>query len=97
MCDVASAPVESHSESLDNYGHDAGVVDTSAEPQQAEEESPTINIAINNVVSSFSTRCHLNLRKIAMESMNVEFRKENGVRENAKAVFKISNCCGSCC
>jgi TATA-box binding protein (TBP) (component of TFIID and TFIIIB) len=34
---------------------------------------------VNNVVCAYSTRCHLNLRKIAKEGMHVEYRKENGV------------------
>ena len=43
--------------------------------------SPTnaLNIYVNNVVCSYSTRCHLNLRRIAMEGMHVEYKKENGV------------------
>lgn len=43
------------------------------------EEPPTIDIAINNVVACFATRCHLDLRTIAMEGTNVEYRRENGV------------------
>ena len=38
-----------------------------------------LNIYVNNVVCSYSTRCHLNLRRIAMEGMHVEYKKENGV------------------
>lgn len=38
-----------------------------------------IDIVINNVVSTFSTRCHLNLRRIAMEGIHVEFKRENGM------------------
>ncbi|KAF5295440.1 hypothetical protein FQA39_LY13101 [Lamprigera yunnana] len=57
---------------LDNY--DAG------EYQHAEAEAePEIDIVINNVVSSFSVRCHLNLREIALSGMNVEYRRENGM------------------
>lgn len=48
----------------------------------AEEESPVIDIVINNVVCTFSVRCHLNLKKIAMEGMNVEYKKEQGVGGN---------------
>jgi hypothetical protein len=66
MCDVAPAQPQ------ENNGH-------TDDAPSAEEESPTINIVINNVVSSFSVCCHLNLRKIASEGVNVEFRKENGV------------------
>ncbi|CAH0556683.1 unnamed protein product [Brassicogethes aeneus] len=45
--------------------------------QQTEE--PEIDIVINNVVCSFSVRCHLNLREIALNGTNVEYRKENGM------------------
>ncbi|KAF7271356.1 hypothetical protein GWI33_015714 [Rhynchophorus ferrugineus] len=44
-----------------------------------EEAEPEIDIVINNVVCSFSVRCHLNLREIALNGMNVEYRKENGM------------------
>lgn len=43
------------------------------------EAEPEIDIVINNVVCSFSVRCHLNLREIALNGMNVEYRKENGM------------------
>ena len=48
---------------------------------EVEEEAPLpeIDITINNVVCSFSVRCHLNLRDIALRGINVEYRKENGV------------------
>lgn len=44
-----------------------------------EEETPEIDIMINNVVCSFSVKCHLNLRQIALKGVNVEFRRENGM------------------
>lgn len=43
------------------------------------EPEPEIDIVINNVVCSFSVRCHLNLRQIALNGRNVEFRRENGM------------------
>ncbi len=43
------------------------------------EQHPELSIYVNNVVCSYSTRCHLNLRRIAMEGMHVEYKKENGV------------------
>jgi len=49
------------------------------EPIQ-EEHVPEIDIVISNVVSSFSVRCHLNLRQIALNGANVEYKRENGVR-----------------
>ena len=67
---------------------------TSAPPPNVKEESPPeeaveqpqvdIEIVINNVVSTFNCRCHLNLKRIAMEGRNVEFRRENGVRHHEK-------------
>lgn len=44
-----------------------------------EENAPEIDIVINNVVCSFSVRCHLNLRQIALRGANVEYRRENGM------------------
>lgn len=51
---------------------------TKSEPEPNIEE-PEIDIVINNVVCSFSVRCHLNLREIALSGANVEYRKENGM------------------
>ena len=45
------------------------------------EDQPTIDIVISNVVCSFSTRCHLNLKRIAMEGSHVVYKRENGVRK----------------
>lgn len=44
-----------------------------------QEPQPEIDILIRNVVCSFSVRCHLNLREIALNGSNVEYRRENGV------------------
>lgn len=44
-----------------------------------QENEPEIDIVINNVVCSFSVRCHLNLRQIALNGVNVEYRRENGM------------------
>lgn len=49
------------------------------EDDQEQEPEPEIDIVINNVVCSFSVRCHLNLRDIALKGFNVEFRRENGM------------------
>ncbi|XP_013786129.1 TATA box-binding protein-like protein 1, partial [Limulus polyphemus] len=43
------------------------------------QESPEIDIVINNVVCNFNVRCHLNLRQIALTGSNVEYRRENGM------------------
>lgn len=61
-------------ESKENSADVANVVGT--EPA---EEEPEIDIVISNVVCSFSVRCHLNLRSIALNGCNVEFRRENGM------------------
>jgi hypothetical protein len=44
-----------------------------------ETKPPETDIIINNVVCSFSVGCHLNLRQIALNGANVEYRRENGV------------------
>lgn len=46
---------------------------------ETEDNEPEIDIVINNVVCSFSVRCHLNLRQIALNGINVEYRRENGM------------------
>ncbi|CAH2067310.1 unnamed protein product, partial [Iphiclides podalirius] len=53
--------------------------DAPMEAAEEEEETPEIDIMINNVVCSFSVKCHLNLRQIALNGVNVEFRRENGM------------------
>ncbi|XP_066599597.1 TATA box-binding protein-like 1 [Prorops nasuta] len=47
--------------------------------ESQEPETPVLDIVINNVVCSFSVRCHLNLREIALNGSNVEYRRENGM------------------
>ena len=65
---------EAHIESSDitTNSSTAGETPTEVEP-------PEIDIVINNVVCTFSVRCHLNLRQIALNGTNVEYRRENGV------------------
>ncbi|CAH0392945.1 unnamed protein product [Bemisia tabaci] len=46
---------------------------------QGQENTPEIDIVINNVVCSFSVRCHLNLRQIALNGCNVEYKREYGM------------------
>jgi len=55
---------------------DTGPENTKEEPK---DESPEVDIVINNVVCSFSVRCHLNLKEIALNGSNVEYRRENGM------------------
>lgn len=47
------------------------------------EDTPVLDIVINNVVCSFNVRCHLNLRQIALQGANVEYRRENGVSRSS--------------
>lgn len=56
----------------------------SSEAEEAEAEAPPeIDILIRNVVCNFSVRCHLNLREIALNGSNVEYRRENGVKRKS--------------
>lgn len=57
----------------------AAVEDQPQQPQEQPADEPEIDIVINNVVCSFSVRCHLNLREIALNGTNVEYRKEHGM------------------
>ncbi|XP_068141426.1 LOW QUALITY PROTEIN: uncharacterized protein Trf2 [Drosophila tropicalis] len=50
-----------------------------AKPTEETEAEPELDIVINNVVCSFSVRCHLKLREIALHGANVEYRRENGM------------------
>lgn len=50
-----------------------------AAPSQVVPPTPEVDIIINNVVCSFAVRCHLNLRQIALNGINVEYRRENGM------------------
>ncbi|XP_072937024.1 TATA box-binding protein-like 1 [Epargyreus clarus] len=59
--------------------NDAGEPMVTQPPAEEEEDTPEIDIMINNVVCSFSVKCHLNLRQIALNGVNVEYRRENGM------------------
>lgn len=61
------------------YGLDKGVKVELVDETMQQEESPQIDVAINNVVCTFSTRCHLNLRHVALNGYNVEFKKAQGM------------------
>ena len=61
---------------------DNGPVQEQEQPQVP--ETKTMDVAINNVVCSFSTKCHLNLKRIAMEGSNVEYHRQHGVRTRIK-------------
>lgn len=47
--------------------------------EEKSDDQPVIDIVINNVVCSFNVRCHLNLREIALNGTNVEYRRETGM------------------
>ncbi|KAJ8305309.1 hypothetical protein KUTeg_015854 [Tegillarca granosa] len=72
--DANILPVE-NSLALEENGHHQ-----TNEIVHEQHNDDVIDIVINNVVSTFSTRCHLNLRRIAMEGIHVEFKRENGLR-----------------
>lgn len=57
----------------------ANLEPTLVEAQLDTFDPNALNIYVNNVVCSYSTRCHLNLRRIAMEGLHVEYKKENGM------------------
>jgi TATA-box binding protein (TBP) (component of TFIID and TFIIIB) len=63
---------------------DAALVDSSlsiaTQPtDEVESEEPCVDIIISNVVCTFNTRCHLNLKRIATEGMNVVYKREQGM------------------
>uniref|UniRef100_A0AAR5PKA8 TATA box-binding protein-like 1 n=1 Tax=Dendroctonus ponderosae TaxID=77166 RepID=A0AAR5PKA8_DENPD len=66
-------------EQVDLLEQSGTTVENNDEMQQEAEAEPEVDIVINNVVCSFSVRCHLNLREIALNGTNVEYRKENGM------------------
>ena len=73
----SSATTTSHSNGhvvVNGSGEEADLV-------AEEEEGPEIDIVISNITCDFTTKCHLNLRKIAMEGANVEYRRDQGVSQ----------------
>ncbi|XP_026322494.1 TATA box-binding protein-like protein 1 isoform X2 [Hyposmocoma kahamanoa] len=72
-CEPGNQPELQPSEAMETVG------EVSARTEVEEEDTPEIDIMINNVVCSFSVKCHLNLRQIALNGVNVEFRRENGM------------------
>lgn len=67
-------------EEIDTNEHRPGDDNNEDAPEHA---GPEVDIMINNVVASFNVRCHLNLRQIALNGANVEYRRENGVSKMA--------------
>lgn len=70
--DALAAALTDHT---DFCGGDGG----GAAAENGQDDGPTIDIIINNVVASYSTRCHLDLRRIAMDGKHVEYKREHGM------------------
>lgn len=70
---VASVPPLQLKQEVDDSSTGSG------KEEVKEESQPEVDIVINNVVCSFSVRCHLNLKEIALNGSNVEYRRENGM------------------
>ena len=77
---VQVGPVNGQQVSGDNGSEQAQEQVQEQAQEQLAPEPKTMDVAINNVVCSFSTKCHLNLKRIAMEGSNVEYHREHGVR-----------------
>lgn len=54
------------------------------ETTETTETEDEIDIYINNVVTSFSVRCHLKLRDIALTGSNVIYKRTNGVNKSTR-------------
>jgi len=84
QCPVAETSVSTGRLGLPTSDHYASsYINYDAVPEvselAAEEEEPEVDIVINNVVCSFNTRCHLSLKRVAMEGMNVIYKRDQGV------------------
>uniref|UniRef100_A0ABM0MFD7 Uncharacterized protein LOC100378576 n=1 Tax=Saccoglossus kowalevskii TaxID=10224 RepID=A0ABM0MFD7_SACKO len=66
------------------------VIGEPAHVQPEPAESQSVDIYINNVVCCFSTRCHLDLRRIGMEGINVEYRRDAGVTMRIRKPYSTS-------
>ncbi|XP_075525440.1 TATA box-binding protein-like 1 [Dermacentor variabilis] len=79
--DPSTTPQQQQLEPGQDVVASAGAMEqpTAAAGVSEADSSPVIDIVINNVVCSFSVRCHLNLRQIALTASNVEYRRENGM------------------
>lgn len=60
----------------------------------AADDSPVIDIVISNVVCTFNLRCHINLKRLAMEGANVEYRREHGVSGIGTVLIKLNSSAG---
>jgi transcription initiation factor TFIID TATA-box-binding protein len=78
--------MSTESEQKNSVSHDLKIVikSNTCSSSNSNNTSNKINeneleLTVNNVVCSYSTKCHLNLRRIAMEGLNVEYKKENNM------------------
>jgi len=82
-CEASEPPPEAKTDAGANFERSTCEEVQEAEPPEVEaappEEDPTLDININNVVCSFSVRCHLNLRKVALEGCNTQYNKERAM------------------
>ena len=74
-----SVQTTKNSDPMSSQGNNANFKQELPEETNVEEDQKEVDIVINNVVCSFNVRCHLNLRQIALNGLNVEYRKENGM------------------
>lgn len=72
-----------------NNNHENGETD--------DPDAPCIDIIINNVVCTFSTRCHLNLKTVALEGANVEYKREQNVSTQIAVTYHWFNFFVSLC
>lgn len=73
------SPEEHVQDVNDSINNENGTCQNTNGNTEQEEESPSINVVISNVVCSFAVRCHINLRKLATEAANVEYKVANGM------------------
>ena len=63
------------------------IVDTPSKEEIPHLDDPPLDIVINNVVCCFSTRCHLNLKRIAQEALNAIYKRDCGVTLKFFTIF----------
>ncbi|ALC48526.1 Trf2 [Drosophila busckii] len=71
--------MQEHAEALLTGANASSSITPTLKTTADTEAEPELDIVINNVVCSFSVRCHLKLRDIALNGSNVEYRRENGM------------------
>lgn len=76
--DQADTSLSNHSNQYDPVKEEEIKVESESIESEV-QESPQVNVAINNVVCTFSTRCHLNLKVLALNGDNVELKKAQGM------------------